>query len=202
MVKPRRPHRVGRKRRVAGGLLISLGIVLAGAWVWSGWWATDGCIWGFYLFHGRGEFYALAPTEARAAWMHRRIEREANGQRHTWWLGLGPESTYPFDRHFHLGICSFRHIERERSRWTVRAAYWPAPLVSWGAGGWHAYRGVIARRRALSHRCPACGYSLVGLAADAVCPECGATSPAVGPGRGNDGRFAEPGVSTRSSRDP
>ncbi len=39
-----------------------------------------------------------------------------------------------------------------------------------------SWRACVSRRRRRAWQCPKCGYDRRGLAADAVCPECGAVS--------------------------
>jgi hypothetical protein len=50
---------------------------------------------------------------------------------------------------------------------------WPLPLVLGGGGTMLLRSGIIARRRAITGLCRACGYDRAGLAASSVCPECG-----------------------------
>jgi hypothetical protein len=64
--------------------------------------------------------------------------------------------------------------------WTNAASYGPSfPLwlpaaLSLGATGGAWRLDTLARRRACAGLCPKCHYDRTGLAASAVCPECGA----------------------------
>ncbi len=50
---------------------------------------------------------------------------------------------------------------------------WPLSLLLGAAGTFALRSGILARRRALGNKCKSCDYDLTGLAAGAVCPECG-----------------------------
>jgi hypothetical protein len=69
-------------------------------------------------------------------------------------------------------VVSFRWSSDARG-WSVRLPLWPAigvacvaTLVAWRLD-------TLARRRERLGRCPKCNYDRAGIAAGAVCPECG-----------------------------
>ena len=51
---------------------------------------------------------------------------------------------------------------------------WPAPLMSLLITAFFWHRDAVDRARSLRGVCPKCNYDRTGLAAGAVCPECGA----------------------------
>ena len=50
---------------------------------------------------------------------------------------------------------------------------WPIALCALGVTAFARYLDTLARRRARIGFCPKCNYDRTGLAAGAVCPECG-----------------------------
>lgn len=58
-------------------------------------------------------------------------------------------------------------------------ALWPLAFLCFTATGASWFADIRARRQ--PHQCPRCHYDRAGLAADAVCPECGAAGQAARP---------------------
>jgi hypothetical protein len=76
---------------------------------------------------------------------------------------------------FHVSwMASYEEGRRESS---LYLPLWPLLGVSAPAAFWAWRLDVLARRRALN-LCPKCRYDRTGLAASAVCPECGAAPAA------------------------
>lgn len=150
-----------------------LGVLVAGAWVASGWWvigltyhrpgSAGGSLGGsthnvlyVYTLDGVVIFGTQSSSPNPSGFsITPRLEKAGWSLWHwSWGGGGGPGGGSPrsFD-------CT--------------APLWPVPVVLWGAGALLLRSGRLARRRALTGMCAACGYSLAGLAAGAPCPECG-----------------------------
>ena len=66
------------------------------------------------------------------------------------------------------------YCRADTATWYVCIPLW-IPVIACGAMTAAAWRlDALARRRARLHLCPKCNYDRAGLAAGAVCPECGA----------------------------
>jgi hypothetical protein len=77
-----------------------------------------------------------------------------------------------------LGVMAYgseptkRNINREtRHVWAV--VLWPISLLLWTPAALLFRSAIVARRRVMTGICTECGYLLAGLAAGALCPECG-----------------------------
>jgi len=183
VLKPTLRNHAGRKRRAVGWTLLTLGVFVAGVWMWSGlsWrsWAWGGSAgrWNWKVQEGRlavtsstdfarseGEIFHFAMTSKPAVQLDpddsvsRVLERLYSQQR---WL----VDWRPFTRHTTSDFF--------QSRTTVRFALWPIPLLLWTPAALLLRSGILARRRAITGSCANCGYSLAGLAHGAACPECG-----------------------------
>ena len=129
-----------------------LGVLLAVVWIGSGWWEVRW--WGqngsvISVGQGRFEFGVgvLLPNRYRGGNWH-----------------LGPEE-YPFRWWFDWGQNSLG--------WWFEVPIWFPALISLALAATAFRLDTLARRRGRPGVCKACGYDLVGLAAGAVCPECG-----------------------------
>jgi hypothetical protein len=169
-VKKRRP---GRRRRIAGWTLVALGVVVAGGWGMSRWWAIER--WnGWYDFRlGSGGIVFVEHDERRQGqpvfW------RVGPNVFHAFdWTAPGLLDAWPLPDRWDLAIISRGYDSSNPaaiSGWSL--VLWPIPIVLGIAGVSVLRLGVVARRRAIMESCGRCGYSLAGLGDGAACPECG-----------------------------
>ena len=175
----------GRKRRVAGWVLLVVGVVIAGVWGASRWWwfGWSGEQESFAVFRGlasidtqRGNVWSPlgwcfdpAPSPHDVGWV---------------WLTETPTNTWNATQFVNLHFASYQRLNVISSGFsnsgqvigTEHSTYiciWPFALVSLLGGGWLVWSGRRARRRAMTGVCLKCGYDLRGLGAGAPCPECG-----------------------------
>lgn len=172
----RRHH--GRKRIILGRTLLTASLLVAAAWVASRW-------WGAALYWRKSTFF---------------VNRGVCSYRHTsqidptslkvnplddpmwyWWFAwkyteILPSEVYDYhwrSRQFGLGLHRNDTFPTYHY-WSLSLVFWPLPLLLLALGVPVLQSGVIARRRARTGVCRACGYDRRGIAADRPCPECGA----------------------------
>ena len=188
--------RTGRKRRMAGWLLLVTGVLITGVWGASRWWWFGWFGRSSILQTGRGVLNLQWQTDGIADPEDRRWYYAANKPAGWDWLRQEPSI---FEDNFsaptRLLVCDvtfvryqqWRTFAASRIRWELKNPLvhdvtilpWPFALASLLGGGWLLWSGRRARRRAMAGVCHKCGYDLAGLAATTSCPECGGASTAV-----------------------
>ena len=139
-----------RKSVKWGGAALVVG--LATAWIGSAWWYVVSPTFGAHQFGlGLGRLSWLTEPSAASvfgSWYW----RECSNFPFFWWFQYttGPK------------------------RCGLYIPLWPALLITLIATGFAWRADLIAHRLAMISSCMKCGYSRTGLAAGAVCPECGA----------------------------
>jgi hypothetical protein len=164
----------GRKRRITGWTLLLLGLLVAGGWVASRWWAfmficpTES----YHIDRGQFTRMGLDPTASPAPVSRvtgfavlRLPPSERNWRLWSGWFSYG------FMGHYGYGVVERTVDPRTTNVFTLML--WPIPLLLWTPATLLLRSGILARRRAMTGNCAKCGYSLAGLGADSLCPECG-----------------------------
>ncbi|MGH7130807.1 MAG: hypothetical protein ACREJO_02545, partial [Phycisphaerales bacterium] len=175
--KQRRP---GRKRRMAGWLLLAIGVLITGVGGASRWWyyGNERASWFCIANKGRVDVLINCDTPLRDdGWFAKRFATP--GIEFSW---TAPTLTPPPGR----VISSFRlspfvshlavpNAANGRPMSLTQVVLWPFALGSLLSGGLLLWSGRRARRRAMGGTgvCLKCGYDLRGLAAGSPCPECG-----------------------------
>ena len=141
-------------------MLLTLGLLVAGVWVWSGWrelyWETGARDWTQKTLsaeNGEGWIFSSAPW--RFVGSRNSLAAEAAQTPCSW----------------HLWTWSLQGLKD--GGFCFVGPLWLFPLLLWTPAALLLRSGLLARRRALTGSCPACGYDRRGLAPGAVCPECG-----------------------------
>ena len=161
----------GRKRRIGGWALIAIAVAVAGGWMASGWKGLG------FSSHS----YAILCSSGRLLWVDQVPEASI-----TKWVTFPVEQppslrwrVDEFPRRAQVpawvnGLVNWTS-HNDGSPALVFICFWPLPLLLTAAGVPLLLSGRRARRRAVAGACMQCGYDRRGLAAGAVCPECGGT---------------------------
>jgi hypothetical protein len=163
--KMKRVKKIGRKRRTLGWTLLTLGLLVTGVWVWSGWQR-------FYLF-----FWSIsdnANVRLLAGVLELRVEEPRPPRDSRSDLGAAiKEELLPWRRPgWRVYWTPVFSAESDQWKYVYKVTLWPIPLLLWTPAALLLRSGILARRRAITGSCPKCGYSLAGLPAGSPCPEC------------------------------
>ncbi len=156
----------GGKRRALGWTLLALGLLSVGVWV--GWWGGSANCGRWQLSCFDGLFVAWRHDNGTGSYTLSldRVWPSAGGLR--WVTPVFVEPRPDVQQNFGLA-CYYN--SKSHVCWAV--VVWPIPPLLWTPAALLLRSGTLARRRAVTGSCPACGYDRRGLAPGAVCPECG-----------------------------
>ncbi len=168
------------KRRLAGLLLLALGLIMATALALSGrvWFGYSRGTWGVGV---QGGVVVVLYESGRLWWMPsdgwaaRDLDPDERG--YSWVVPARPGPAV-----WSVGAAAYYDADARtgRKRWLDLVA-WPLAALTLVCGGALIWAGKLACRRAEAGQCKGCGYSLAGLADGTRCPECGgATGAAYG----------------------
>ena len=192
MKKPRHNIKAtGRKRRTLGWTLLTLGMLVAGMWAASGWW-TLGYGWAAALPLGGGvrqgqvrvhigsgrvsvlqtdlpDSLAQFGLPFKSGWG---LQPTASIERTLMWRALTEQMRQSDAAISDYGLIAF-FDDDPTGVYVYKGCIvvlWPVPLLMLGGGALLLWRGIRARRRAMTHLCRTCGYDLGGLGAGASAP--------------------------------
>ncbi|MGH7133059.1 MAG: hypothetical protein ACREJO_14065 [Phycisphaerales bacterium] len=169
--------RPGRKRRVAGWVLLAFGVLVTGVWGASRWWEFGyfGTTWNVEAVHGQWHVTGWTPEKRITTWWGgRSVPVEDQGW--TWWQHiefLDTETRWWAIAGVVGAGATWTPGGGSGRTWWLIVLPWPFALASLLGGGWLVWSGRRARKRAMTGMCLNCGYDLRGLAAGVPCPECG-----------------------------
>jgi hypothetical protein len=168
-------RQLGRKRRLAGRVVLGFSVVLYALWIASGVWrvsftrgslSVNGSLWG-YVDWIELDAPRFGPADVSFA------RRNSFAMPHMW--PLYREASVPAVPYTPLRM----------------VATWPLPVGCSIFGAMLFHSGTLARRRAAHRLCEKCGYDRRGLPAGSPCPECGkqaaAMASSAGPAEGGAG---------------
>ncbi|MGH7133252.1 MAG: hypothetical protein ACREJO_15070 [Phycisphaerales bacterium] len=164
----------GRKRWLAGWVLLVIGVAITSMWFASRWWMFryGGHTWGLYLYCGTVSVSAQ-PWRPAAEFRVRSAPTPSPG----WKWTLDGEEGDSFGRPLYSRVYGSIAGLRWVSYGTTSARTWEVCLWAPAAAAMLAGCSLLwSAQRARSRRtgtCWRCGYDLAGLAAGASCPECG-----------------------------
>ena len=175
-----RKKRPGRKRRVAGWLLLVIGVLITGVWGVSGWWRCQASRGPLTVTLSAGTVettYALDSFAGTDLEFRGALQDAYVVHARAW---NPPEEFYSYSMNWDLGVaCAGDFIRTNRIPykrcWFL--VLWPFPLPLWTVGGLLLWWARWSRIRAMRGLCLKCGYDLAGLDAGAPCPECGGGRP-------------------------
>jgi hypothetical protein len=163
-------RRPGSRRSLLAWTILFAAALVVVLWVVSVWWSID-------ISMGRGAVIArrgfVAFNWAEYDVRNRPSEICRNLEPLTWWFGE-PEFVTKCTLLSGGVVIVERYDAPGRGFQTNGAVLlWPITLLTTLSGTALLISARRARRRALTHLCPACGYDLIGLPPNAPCPECG-----------------------------
>ena len=165
----------GRNRRVAGWLLLVIGVLITGVWGASRWWAFGYEANNWVINFAAGSVAKHSPLPWPLGWgsgWH--LQKRPIPEREWAWVTGSAPAVSPGRS---VDLMFVGYFEEASGWYLFHLVLWPFALGSLLGGGWLVWSGrrVGGRRRAMAGLCRKCGYDLAGLAAGggAPCPECG-----------------------------
>jgi hypothetical protein len=166
----------GRKRRVAGWSLVSIGLVFASvtfAMRWYEWRQEWNDTWIWFEGGTAGLGWSQAMQSNRRLTGYWPPKGLFKAERPLSWKLDDKDPPAAFDIGVFRLITWTDSTQGQFRAWRARVLLWPFGLSFLIAGASFVVNGRWARKLAQAGSCPACGYNLNGLPPATPCPECG-----------------------------